>query len=535
MDDTATLAVVGARVRTMDPERPWAQAVAVAGSRIVAVGSDADIAPWCSGRTEVVDGRDLVVTPGLVDSHSHWLWGAEQIDWVDFGGCATLDDVQALLSRTCRSTPAGTWVLGNFLEYSLFPGGVPHRSLIEQACRDHPVYLGFFDCHSALVNAEALRRVGVDRAVPLEGGEVVADADGPTGLLLEFPAMDLVRLTWPEPDERQARDRLRKTMALLNRLGFSGVHMMNGRLDTSGLFADLEGDGDLSLRIDSTFDLAPSMSDDDVRTFLPHLSDRGNLWRAGAVKLWLDGVVESGTAWLRTPDHHGAGQTPLWVPPERYRRYVEIFAEAGFRCTTHAIGDQAVAFALDTYARVPSGPGQRHRIEHLEVTSDEDVGRLGEQQVVASVQPQHMLYLKGDRSDAWSKRVGDVRADQAFRLRDLHDGGAIMVLGSDWPCAPLDPRLGLAWAQLRRPPGRPGERVIGRVGQELTAQEAFAGYTRNAAWVTSSQHERGQVREGCLADLVAWSEDPVTCDPDRLMQVQAMLTVVDGQIRHHGL
>jgi hypothetical protein len=323
-------------------------------------------------------------------------------------------------------------------------------------------------------------------------------------------------------------------MALLNRLGITGVQMMNGRLDTADLFRELEATGDLSLRIDSTIDLAPTMSDDDVRAFLPHLRDGGDLWRAGAVKLWLDGVIESGTAWLREPDHHGDGRTPLWVPPERYRRCVELFAGAGFRCTTHAIGDQAVAYALDTYARVPSGPGQRHRIEHLEVTTDDDVGRLGAEGVVASVQPQHMMYLRGDRSDAWSQRVGDVRADQAFRLRDLHDGGALMVLGSDWPCAPLDPRIGLAWAQLRRPPGHPQEPVVGRSDQALSSLEAFAGYTTNPAWVTSTHHERGLVRAGYLADLVAWTDDPVTCPPDRLSEMEAALTIVDGQIRHRA-
>jgi hypothetical protein len=312
--------------------------------------------------------------------------------------------------------------------------------------------------------------------------------------------------------------------------------MMNGRLDTLDLFRELEADGDLSLRIEAAFDLSPAMTDDDVASFLPHLDARGRLWRAGAVKLWLDGVIESGTAWLREPDHHGTGRAPLWVPPERYRRYVELFADAGFRCTTHAIGDQAVAFALDTYRRVPSGPGQRHRIEHLEVTADEDVTRLGPEGVVASVQPQHMMYLSGHRTDAWSRRVGDERCEQAFRLRDLKDAGATMVLGSDWPCAPLDPRLGLAWAQLRRPPGSSSEEpLIGRPDQRLTGLEAFAGYTTAASWVTSSQHERGQLREGNLADLAVWTEDPVTFPPDRLSEVTCMLTVVDGRIRHCAL
>jgi predicted amidohydrolase YtcJ len=537
VDGEVTVAIVGARIRAMDPdgaaEAP-AGAVALSGSRIVAVGSDEEIRRLCTSRTDVVDGSDLVVTPGLVDSHSHWLWGAAQIDWVDFSPCASVADVQAVLSDACRRAEPGAWIRGNFLEYSAFPGGVAHRRHIEQVCGDHPVYLAFFDCHSALVNGAALRAAGVDEAGPSRGEGVVRDADGLSGLLLEFEAMDVVRDTWPATSDEHSHRQQLATMALLNRLGITGVHMMNGRLDTADLFRELEATGDLSLRIDSTVDLSPSMTDDDVRAFLPHLGERGPLWGSGAVKLWLDGVIESGTAWLREPDDHGVGRSPLWVPPERYRRFAQLFAEAGFRCTTHAIGDQAVAYALDTYATLPNGPQQRHRIEHLEVTTDEDVSRLGAEGVVASVQPQHMMYLKGDRSDAWSQRVGPVRADQAFRLRDLHDGGAVMVLGSDWPCAPLDPRVALAWAQLRRPPGRPQETAVGRADQTLTSTEAFAGYTTNAAWVTSSEHERGRVRAGYLADLVAWTEDPVTCPPDRLSDVQAVLTIVDGRVRHRS-
>lgn len=494
------------------------------------MGSDADIWALCGPDTEVIDGSGLVVTPGLTDSHSHWLWGAEQIDHLDFSDCRTTDAMRAKVEAACARTPPGEWIRGNFLEYSAFLDGRAHRRLLDDVSPNHPVYLIFYDIHSAVVNSAGLQRAGIAESQPLPGGEVVGDEDGPTGLLLEFPAMELVTRSWPAPTQAEVRSRWRRTLSMLSSLGITGAHMMNGRLDTLEVFGELEASGELSLRIDSTFDLVPTMTDDDVHAFLPHLDDAGHLWRAGAVKLWLDGVIESGTAWLRSPDHHGDGTAPLWVPAERYARYVELFADAGFRVTTHAIGDQAVAFALDTYARIPSSERQRHRIEHLEVTSEADVARMGAQGVVASVQPQHMMYVRSDRSDAWSRRVGADRVARAWRLRDLVDAGSLMVLGSDWPTAPVDPRVGLAWAQLRRPASQPEEPVIGVPGQELTGAEAFAGYTTNAAWVTGSQHERGRLRRGSVADFVAWTDDPVTVNPTRLQSVEARLTVVDGRV-----
>lgn len=274
------------------------------------------------------------------------------------------------------------------------------------------------------------------------------------------------------------------------------------------------------------------MTDDEIVAQLPLRDARGRRWRAGVVKLFVDGVIETGTAWLGEPDAFGDGQTPYWPDPDRYREVVVRFARAGFQCVSHAIGDRAVRAALDAYAAAGTraANGAPHRIEHLEVLGDDDVRRVARDGVVASMQPLYMQWRRADGSDPWSTRLGPERVAQGYRTRDLLDAGAQLALGSDWPVAPVDPRVGMAWARLRRPPGRPDATVL-EPEQRLTALEALEGYTSWAARAVGDPRG-GRIAPGCAGDLTVLAHDPVELPADELPDLPVRMTVVDGEIAY---
>jgi predicted amidohydrolase YtcJ len=228
------------------------------------------------------------------------------------------------------------------------------------------------------------------------------------------------------------------------------------------------------------------------------------------------------------------GTEPFWPDPAKYQEAVRIFAEAGFQCATHACGDMAVRCALDTYERSGAAEGIRHRIEHIEILSDTDLPRFAQLGVTASMQPLHMNAFEPDGSDEWSLRAGPMRRTQAFRTRDLLESGATLALGSDWMVAPYDPRIGIAWARSRRPAGMQGRGLINGE-QALTGLEALAGYTTGAARAVSEEHLSGMIAIGYRGDLTAFAADPADTDPDELIDLPVLLTVVNGKVVHQQM
>src|SRR5262249_55683493 len=230
-----------------------------------------------------------------------------------------------------------------------------------------------------------------------------------------------------------------------------------------------------------------------VQQLLARHGRSGRLWEVAAVKLFIDGTIDGGTAWLHEPDCHGQSAAPYWKDPQDYTEAVRVLAQAGIQTATHAIGDAAVQHVLDTLAKVvPPGSAVRHRIEHIETLPDDQIPRFAELGVVASMQPTHATeYTRADHSDNWSRRLGDERANRGWRCHDILQSGAILTLGSDWPIAPYDPRGVMAAAQLRRPADRPD---LGPVvpGQALTPRQALHGYTTAPALTASAGHLNGR-------------------------------------------
>jgi predicted amidohydrolase YtcJ len=530
----ADLALVGARIRTLDPDRPSATAVAMRAGTIVAVGSDDEVRAACDGATEVIDLEGTAVVPGLTDSHIHPFLGSDGALGADLTGVTTLDGVLDALRAERARCGDGAWIRGYALAYEAFPDGGIDGRLIEEAVGGNPALLSFFDFHTALASPAALRLAGVDGPRSFtEAAEVVCIDGAPTGELRETGAIGLVLEAVPEPTDEERLQRYRATFERMNAVGLTGGHVMIGSPQLFEVCRELDARGWMTARCVVPLHQEPDIGDDEIAARLPLLGERGRMWRGGTAKFFIDGVVETGTSWLYEPDANGGGTVPFWPTEERYASVVARFARAGFACTTHAVGDRAVRAALDAYRAAGPVPGGMHRIEHIETLQDHDLPRFAAENVCASMQPLHMENNSADQTDPWSRALGPERSGRAFRTRDIWDTGALVCLGSDWPVARFDPRLGMGWCRLRREPGHP-ERGSYGPGQALTGLETLLGYTRNPARLIGEAALNGCIREGYRADLTGFAEDPVDIDADDLVGLPVTLCVVDGTVRHRA-
>jgi predicted amidohydrolase YtcJ len=522
------LAIAGARIRTLDPARPFASAVAIADGHIVAVGDDAEIRALDARR--VIDARGRALVPGLVEGHAHPIWGHELARGVSLDGCLSVASVSARLAAERDRVGDGGWVFGWSLDYDAFPDGQLQPAVLEAAVGGAPALVRCVDGHAAIATQRALAIAGVTEPVTFPDGAEVEFRDGrPTGLLHEMSAIALVQDAAPALTAEELRGLASRTLRDMAAAGITAVHAMDGSPAHYELLHALEAEGDLPVRVITPLWFQPDIDDAAVAEWLALVGEHGRRWRGGVAKFFADGVIGSGTAWLEEPDTLGDGTAPFWPDPERYAELVARCAAAGFQCVTHAIGDRAVRAALDAYAAAGAAPGVRHRIEHLEILTDPLIARVAAEGVVASMQPIHLRNLRGDGTGAWSERLGPERAARAFRTADVLRAGAVLALGSDWPIAPFDPRLGLAAAQLRRDPELPGAPPI-VPGQALTALQALEGYTTGCAAAVGEPDRR--IRPGLPAHLTGFVADPVETAPQDLLDVPVWLTVVDGAVVH---
>ncbi|MEA2280359.1 MAG: hypothetical protein QOK21_966 [Solirubrobacteraceae bacterium] len=528
----ADRAVLGARIRTLDPERPWAQAVAMRDGTIVAVGADADVREACDARTELVDGTGLVIVPGLTDSHLHPVWATDLAVGVCAEGMLDLAAFGAALRAERARVGPEAIVRAWSVDYGLFGDTLDGGLLAELA--GGPALIVLHDLHTYLATPDLLERAGMtgEERFP-DASEVVVRDGRPTGELREFSAYFRLagRLPGASPEARRAR--VVEVLRELNALGLTGAHVMDGSPETYELLRELEARGELTMRLIVPLWVKPEHPESLHAEWTAHIDAHGELWRGGTAKFFIDGVVETGTAWLEAPDADGGGRHPYWPEPDRYAAAVATYAGAGFACTTHAIGDRAVRAALDAYAA--AGPPRRglHRIEHLETVGDATLERLAGESVAASMQPLHMRWRRADAGDEWARRLGPERVAHGFRTGDLLRSGAVVALGSDWPVAPADPRYGLAWARLRRAPGARDAPVF-EPAQRLGADDALAGYTTAPARLAGESDRSGRIAPGLRADLTGLASDPVATPADELVDVPICLTVVAGRVVHRA-
>ena len=531
--NSADLLLVNGTVHTLDRARSVASALAIAAGRIAAVGDEHDVLKLRGAATKVIDLRGATVTPGLVDGHSHPIWGAEFALGIDLSACSSLSEVRDALAAASSSD--GDWVQGWGLDPNTFGDEPLAAATIDGALAGRPAVLTLSDGHGVLASTEALRRSGVTGPRTFAStAEVVCGPDGtPTGLFLEEAAIAVAKRALPTEPLASRVARARDVLAAMAATGLTGAHVMDGDDSTLEVIAALDEADDLPLRLRVAPWCRPEDDDQRLSEIIAMQGRGGRLWGVHAAKFFIDGTIDGGTAWLQEPDSLGQSAGPYWREPSRYRAAVARCVAAGVQTVTHAIGDAAVIYVLDSLAPLDRG-SVVHRVEHIETLPLDQLGRFRELNVAASIQPfTPAEYTLADGTDNWSRRVGPERAARGFPCRDLLDAGALLVLSSDWPIAPYDPRITLAAAQLRRPPRRP-DRAPVRPDQAITALEALHGHTTAAAAVASEGDRSGRIVAGHRADLTVFAADPLVVAAEELVDVPVVATIVDGRLRHAG-
>lgn len=535
----AHLIIHNARIRAMTADTGGAllseTAVAVADGRVIAVGLDAEVLSLAGEHTRIIDAAGATLTPGLIDSHCHPVLGCSATVGIDFGGMTDLDAVRDAIAHEATQLGAEEWILGWNLDYKAFESAGIRGDHFDGVTGGRPLAVRFYDMHTGLANSVALERAGVDGTETFaDASEVVVDPDGtPTGELREIPAYSLVFDAVPQgPPEELART-VQGKLAEMAASGVTSATVMDGDRATIETLRTLEQlPGGLPVRLQIALWHHPGDDDAAVAERIRLFGTTGRRFRVSMIKMFIDGVIDGGTAWLHQPDTHGESVQPFWPTIARYEEVAAVYHRAGFQLATHSCGDAGVAHVTQVYARLDpaEGSGAPHRIEHLETMTDQDVRDLVTADVVASMQPLHMQWREAGGTDPWAARLGPDRAARAWRVRDVLDAGGRIALGSDWPVAQSDARLGLAWTRLRRRPGRPGAPVF-EPDQRLTGLEALCGYTRWAAEALG-RDDLGIIAPGAQADLALWAGDPVEAQPDDLIDTPVLLTTVAGEIIH---
>ena len=542
---SADLILRGGRIYTVDREQPWAEAVAIRGDKFIAVGRNQEMDRLIDGNTVVVELDGRLVFPGVIDSHIHFLEGSLLLDRVQLGEAATLEEMKDIVRLFAEANPNASWIVGHGWNYTYVDGGrLPTRHDLDEVVPDRPVFLMAYDSHTAWVNSKALAAAGIDRqSKPLGPGEIARDPETgePTGALKEEGAIQLVRRVIPRPPREQLLAALRKGIAYAHRFGVTSIHSAGGIpavADAEGyldddaldLFAELEQRGELMLRVYSAMTVQSTTTDEELDRFAELAARHRGPWlKAGAVKIFMDGVIESHTAamlepYANNPEESGA---PNYTQAE-INELISNLDERGFQIFTHASGDRAVRMVLSAYEEAAGKHPEsrrRHRIEHVEVVSEADIPRFAELGVIAAMQPHHAT---PDILGVWSKGVGRERIERAFAWKSLRDAGARVVHGSDWAVVTIDPLVGLHTAVTRqdlddRPEG-------GWVpDQKLTLEDAISGYTLDAAFASFEEVVKGSIEVGKLADLAVLSQDLFKVPHRKIAKTEVMMTVVGGR------
>jgi predicted amidohydrolase YtcJ len=524
------LVILNAAIRTMDASKPTAEALAVAGDRIAAVGSTADIRALAGPRTRVIDVGGKTVLPGLNDAHVHFLSGGFSITNVDLRDATSTAEFARRISDYARKLPKDRWVLGGNWDHEKWPGTpLPTRAMIDAATPDHAVFVNRLDGHMALANSLALKLAGVTKdTTDVPGGLIVRDEQGePTGVLKDA-AMDLVEKVIPARSWEEKLTAARAAMDHATRLGVTSVQDMSADEDV-GLYQYLLERGELKTRI---YAVRSVVSWEALAKTGMRAGFGGEWLRVGGLKGFSDGSLGSSTALFFAP-YNDAPETrgllfEQMLPKGTMLKRVLSADQAGLQVMIHAIGDRANAIILDLFDEVTrkNGPrDRRFRIEHAQHLRREDVKRFGAQRVVASMQPFHCA----DDGRWCNKRIGPERAKGTYAFRSLLDSGATLAFGTDWPVAPLNPMEGLKAAVTRQT--LDGKHPNGWVPeQKITLDEAIRAYTVGAAFAEFQDKVKGSLAPGKLADVVVLDRDISQIDPADLDKVKVSITLVDGQV-----
>ena len=539
--EPADVIIIHGRVYTENPKQPWAQAVAIRGSKIVAVGEDAAIEKRRGMGTKVINAGGKLVLPGFVDCHVHFLEGSFSLSQLNLESAKDVVGIQKRLREYAAENPGDSWILGRGWDYTMFGSEtLPNKKYLDELFPDRPVSLTAYDSHTSWVNSKALALAGIARDTPNPlNGIIVRDplTGEATGALLET-AQRLVAKVVPEPTRADKLLALRAGMKWANEHGITRVHSAGGDFQSIDLFEEMRRRGDLNLRMYVAYFLdPPQLLPKDLESIESARKKYHDEWiDAGAVKFMLDGVVETHNAALLEPysDDPSINGKTFWNSAN-YNAAVLELDKRGFQLFTHAIGDYSVRMALHAYENAEQRNhkhDRRPRIEHIETIAAADIPRFGKLGVIASMQPLHS-YPDSDTLDFWARNTGADRASRAWAWKSIADAGGHLAFGSDWPIVTMNPWEGIQTAVTRQtaeatpPAGFVPE-------QRLTVEQAVGAYTLGAAFAGRREKTEGSLEEGKLADLIIVSQNIFDVNPHKIGATKVLTAILGGRVMYQA-
>ncbi|MBX2945316.1 MAG: amidohydrolase [Cyclobacteriaceae bacterium] len=519
----ADLIITNTTIWTGDENNPSAQAMAIAGDTLVAVGTTEAILKYKGASTKVLDLQGTFVTPGFIDCHVHFFEGGFNLSSVQLRDARTPQEFISRIKAFAATQPEGTWILGGDWDHENWGGELPTRHWIDSITPHHPVFVTRLDGHMSLANSVALHAAKIVNTVKdVPGGTIVRDSKGQLTGILKDNAADLIYPHIPEPTPQQTDNALEAAMHHVASKGVTSVHHMVGYMDA---LERAHQNNNLITRIYAMYPLSQwQQLSEKVKQ-----QGRGDDWlKIGGLKGFVDGSLGSHTAAFFEPFTDAPTDNGLWVnTPEQLYHWISHADKAGLQLMVHAIGDRAINSLLNIYERVEKENGvkdRRFRIEHAQHIAPADIPRFAHLNVIASMQPYHAV-----DDGRWAEKViGAERSKTSYAFKSLFDAGATVAFGSDWFVAPPTPLEGIYAAVTRRTlDGLNPEGWVPK--QKITVAQALVAYTRNAAYASFDEHRKGTLITGKLADFVVLDKNPFAIAPEQIKDIRVMQTYVGGK------
>jgi predicted amidohydrolase YtcJ len=536
----ADLAVVNARVRTLDDRAPTAEAVAVTGTTIAAVGSEEEIRELLGPQTRVIDARGATAMPGFIDAHNHVRLGSNP-GAVSLFGATSLDEIRDRIDAFAAAHPDRSWIEGEGWNYAAIPGGSPTATMLDGCAPSRALFLFSYDVHTVWLNREALARLSITRDTEhLPWGTVEMDATTgePTGYVHDFAVLGISeegqRALEPHvpgyaPDAQY--ERLVASLDMAIGYGITTIVEPQNGLDDIELFVRAREQGALRSRLIAAMLCLPGTDgarlDALVEAKRTYADER---FRVGPIKLYIDDVIEPHTAAMLEPYANAdtAGET-FW-PPEAFAAFMLELERRGLQSFTHATGDRGIRTVLDAVQRCRDelGPSDaRHQIVHVECVHPDDVSRFGELDVIACMQPRHCA---SDIVEEWRANVGPARERFAWPFRSIAAAGGTLAFSSDWNVAEMDPMTWLYTAVTRADLHGEG---AWNLDETVDLETAVRAATLGSAYANHLENRRGALVPGFDADLIVLDRDLFEPgDPRAMLDARVTHAVVDGAVAY---
>jgi len=529
--EMADLVLLNGTVWTVNPDQPWAEAVALKRDKILEASSSEEIKRMIGDNTQVIDLKGDLVLPGFIDSHTHFLDGGFSLLGIRLRDAESRDEFISRIDDKSKEIEKGAWILdGNWDHQSFDPPELPRKEWIDPVTPHNPVCVNRHDGHMVLVNSLALKLAGITKNTPTPaGGEILKDPETgePTGILKDA-AMNLVMRHIPEPSFKEKLKAAEVALKHAAELGVTSAHDM-AYAENFEVYQELLRQNKLTARL---YVYIP-ITEVEIYARLKLKAPFGNnLLKIGGLKGFVDGSLGSSTAlffdpYTDNPRKKGLLHSQMFPEGIMEKRIIQA-DKAGLQVAVHAIGDKANNILLDIFERIITQNGERDRrwrIEHAQHLLPQDIERIANLGIIASIQPYHAI-----DDGRWAERkIGRKRCQYTYAFKSLVEKGVVLACGSDWTVAPLDPIGGIYAAVTRQTlDGKHPEGWFPE--QKISLEEAIRGYTLNGAYAEFSENLKGSVEKGKLADLVVLSRNIFKIQPDEIQKTEVKMTIFNGKV-----